>query len=66
MRQAPPIMVGPKDGALLILRGRPALVALIRSDEGIVRALRELNPGAPIRRVDGPGLSPDSPVYRVN
>ena len=66
MRDAPPIMVGPKDAALLILQGRPALVALIRSDDRVERALRELNPQASIRRIERPDLSPESPVYRID
>jgi len=46
--------------------GAPAYVALIRRSDSILALIRQLNPGAPIRPVDFPGLSPSSPVYRVN
>jgi 4-amino-4-deoxy-L-arabinose transferase-like glycosyltransferase len=66
MRAAPPILLGPKDAGRLVLQGRPALVALVRDDPKIIEIIRRLNPGAPVRRLQGPGLSPDSPVYRIN
>jgi len=66
MRSSPPVLVGPKDAGRLILEGRPALVGLIRKDEGVLGLLQELNPGAPIRPVTAPGLSGESPVYRIN
>ncbi len=66
LRGRPPTLVGPKDAALLVLGGRPALVALIRRDDRLVETLRQLNPGATVVELSGAGLSPDSPVYRVN
>ncbi len=66
MRDDPPIVVGPREGNLLILQGRPALVALIRRDEQVLETIRLLNPGAPVVEVTSPGLSPESPVYRIN
>jgi len=66
MRSSPPILLGPKDAGRLILEGRPALVALVRSDERMLDLIRDLNPGATIRMVSDPGLSPESPVYRIN
>jgi len=66
LRDRPPVLVGPKDAARLVASGRPALVALIKRDDRILGILKQLNPEAPIVEVRGPGLSPDSPVYRVN
>jgi len=66
MRAAPPVILGPKDAAALVLEGRPALVALVRRDDAILDVIRRLNPGATIEVVTAPGLSPDSPVYRIN
>lgn len=66
MRDRPPRLLGPKDAALLELDGRPALVALVRRDEQVLALLRRLNPGAAIEPVEGPGISPESPVYRVH
>jgi hypothetical protein len=66
MRDRPPEILGPKDGARLILNGDPALVALIKRDDHIVEVLRHLNPEAPIVEVRAPGVLPESPVYRVN
>ncbi|HEU4401066.1 MAG TPA: hypothetical protein VFT43_03070 [Candidatus Polarisedimenticolia bacterium] len=66
MRARPPVVIGPHDGGLLALAGRPALVALVRRDERILETIRALNPSAPVAEVAAPGLSPDSPVYRVN
>jgi len=66
MRDRPPAILGPRDAARMVLGGRPALIALIAKDEGIVQIIRELNPGAPLSQVRGEGLSDDSPVYRVN
>jgi 4-amino-4-deoxy-L-arabinose transferase-like glycosyltransferase len=66
MRDAPPVVLGRQDAARIVLQGRPALLALVRRDERAIQVIQELNPGAPIRPVDGPGLSPESPVYRIN
>ena len=66
MRGRPPTLLGPKDASRLVLGGRPALVALIRKDDRVLDILRQLNPAAPIVEVKAPGLSPESPVYRVN
>ena len=66
LRDRPPVLVGPKDAALLVVSGRPALVALIKRDDRILEILRQLNPQAPIVEISGPGISPESPVYRLN
>ncbi|HEV8701316.1 MAG TPA: glycosyltransferase family 39 protein [Candidatus Polarisedimenticolia bacterium] len=66
LRDRPPVLLGPKDAGRLALSDRPALVALIRRDDRILGILRQLNPQASIVEVGGPGLSPESPVYRVN
>ena len=66
MRDHPPVVLGPRDAARMVLEGRPALIALIVKDERIVQIIRDLNPGAPLSQVRGAGLSDDSPVYRVN
>jgi len=66
MREQPPVLIGPKDGEKLILAGRPAVIAFVRRDEGILDAIRTLNPGARVRLLESPGLSPDSPVYAFN
>jgi 4-amino-4-deoxy-L-arabinose transferase-like glycosyltransferase len=65
MRESPPVILGPKDTPRLVLGGRPALVALVRQDEGVLDLIRALNPGAVVERLAAPGLSPASPVYRV-
>ena len=66
LRARPPVVIGPKDGQKLILLGRPALVAFVNRDDTILRSIQALNPGAPVREMAGPGLSPQSPVYRIN
>ena len=66
MRDRPPAVLGPKDASRLVLNGRPALVALIEKDDRVLDILRQLNPGAPIVEVQAAGLSPGSPVYRIN
>lgn len=66
MRSAPPILLGARDAARLQLEGRPALVALIRRDDQVLEVIRSLNPGAPVVAIAAPGLSPESPVYRIN
>jgi 4-amino-4-deoxy-L-arabinose transferase-like glycosyltransferase len=66
MRSSPPVLVGPKDAARLVLEGRPAVVGFIRKDDRVLGLLRDLNPGAPIQPVTAPGLSDESPVYRIN
>ncbi len=66
MRDRPPALLGPKDTPRLVLNGRPALVALIQRDDRIVELIRRLNPGATVVEVRGEGVSPESPVYRVN
>ena len=42
-----------------------ALFAGDPSSEQSVQAIRDLNPGAAVTAVEAPGLSPDSPVYRI-
>jgi len=66
MRDRPPALLGPKDTPRLVLNGRPALVAFIQRDDRIVELIRRLNPGATVVEVGGGGVSPESPVYRVN
>jgi hypothetical protein len=66
MRSSPPVLLGPKDASRLVLDGRPALVAFVRGDDRALDLIRALNPGAPIRSVEDPGISPESPVYRIN
>lgn len=66
MRARPPVLLGPRDAARLVLGGRPALIALIKKDDRVLDVLRQLNPSAPIVEVQAPGLSRESPVYRVN
>jgi 4-amino-4-deoxy-L-arabinose transferase-like glycosyltransferase len=66
MRDAPPVVLGRGDASRIVLQGRPALLALVRRDERAIGIIEDLNPGAPIRRIEAPGLSPESPVYRIN
>lgn len=66
MRDAPPAVVLRDNVDRLALEGAPAYVALIRYSDSVLALIRQLNPGASIRPVDGPGLSPASPVYRIN
>lgn len=66
MRDAPPILLGARDAARLVLEGRPALVALIRRDDQVLEVIRSLNPDAPVVTIEAAGLSPESPVYRIN
>lgn len=66
MRDAPPVLVLRDNAERLALMGAPAYVALIRRSESILALIRQLNPGASIRPVDFPGLSPESPIYRIN
>jgi len=66
MRDRPPAVLGPKDTPRLVLNGRPALVAFIQRDDRIVDLIRRLNPGATVTEVRDGGVSPESPVYRVN
>jgi 4-amino-4-deoxy-L-arabinose transferase-like glycosyltransferase len=66
MRDRPPELLGPKDTPLLVLNGRPALVAFIQRDDRIVDLIRRLNPGRTIVELHDGGVSPESPVYRVN
>jgi 4-amino-4-deoxy-L-arabinose transferase-like glycosyltransferase len=66
LRDRPPVLIGPKDAARLVVSGRSALVALIQRDDRILAILRQLNPQASIVEVTGPGVSPGSPVYRLN
>lgn len=66
LRDRPPAILGPKDGAQLVLEGRPGMVALVRRDPQTVALIRSLNPGAAIEEVQRPGLSPDSPVFRIH
>ena len=66
MRDRPPAVLGPKDTPRLVLNGRPALVAFVQRDDRIVDLIRRLNPGATVTEVRDGGVSPESPVYRVN
>ena len=66
MRDAPPVILGPKDAAHLALSGRTAYVALIAADPRVMEVIRALNPGAPITEIRAPGVVPASPVYRIN
>jgi 4-amino-4-deoxy-L-arabinose transferase-like glycosyltransferase len=66
LRDAPPEVLGPRDGERLLLAGRPALIAFERRDERALAVLRALNPGAPVVEVRRAGISPDHPVYRIN
>jgi hypothetical protein len=66
MRDAPPAVVLRDNVDRLALKGAPAYVALIRRSDSVLALIRQLNPGASIRPVDFPGLSPASPVYRIN
>lgn len=66
MRDAPPSVVLPDNVDRLALKGAPAFVALIQRSDSVLALIGWLNPGAPIRPVDFPGLSPASPVYRIN
>ena len=66
MRDAPPFVVLRDNIDQLALKGAPAYVALIRHSDSILALIRQLNPGAAIRPVAYPGVSPASPVYRVN
>jgi 4-amino-4-deoxy-L-arabinose transferase-like glycosyltransferase len=66
MRGRPPVVIGPRDADRMILQGKPALVAFILRDDRILEVIRGLNPGAPVAEVQAPGLSPSSPVYRIN
>jgi len=66
LRVRPLGVLGPKDTPRLVLNGRPALVAFIQRDDRIVDLIRRLNPGATVTEVRDGGVSPESPVYRVN
>jgi hypothetical protein len=66
MRDSPPTVVLRDNVDRLAVKGAPAYVALIRRSDTILALIRQLNPGASIRQVDFPGLTPDSPVYRIN
>ena len=66
MRDAPPLVVLPDNADRLALKGAPAFIALIQRSDAVLALIGRLNPGAPVRPVGFPGLSPDSPVYRVN
>jgi hypothetical protein len=66
MRGRPPVVLGPRDAPRLVLDGRPAIVAFVRREESTLALIQSLNPGATITPVTGPGISPESPVYRVN
>ncbi len=66
MRDHLPVLVGPGDSDKLILKGRPALIAFVRRDPLVLQAIRALNPEAPVRAVEAPDLSSDSPVYAFN
>jgi hypothetical protein len=66
MRDALPVVVGPHDFAKLALGGRPAIAVLIRRDDHVLTVIRELNPGASIEEIAAPGLSFDTPAYRID
>ncbi len=66
MRGAPPVVVGPHDFDKLTLAGRPAIAVLIRRDDHVLSVIRDLNPRATIREIAAPGLSADTPAYRIN
>lgn len=66
MREAPPVILGPGDASRVRMHGRPALVAVLRADERLPDILRDLNPGAAVVAVQGPGLSAKAPVYRIS
>jgi 4-amino-4-deoxy-L-arabinose transferase-like glycosyltransferase len=66
MRDARPMVLGPGDAADVALAGRPARIALIRRDAQALGVIEELNPGATIREIQGPGLSPETPVLSIN
>jgi 4-amino-4-deoxy-L-arabinose transferase-like glycosyltransferase len=66
MRDDPPVVLGPGDAARLALSGRPALVAFVYRDPRVLQVIQSLNPGATIRALEAPGLSSESPVYRIN
>lgn len=66
LRDRPPVILGPKDGGRLVLEGRPAMVALVRRDPQTLALIRSLNPGAAVEEVLLPGISPDSPVFRIH
>lgn len=66
LRAAPPEVLGPGDAARLVLAGRPAMVAFERRDDRALAILRQLNPGAAVAEIDGPGLAAEHPVFRVN
>jgi hypothetical protein len=66
LRDSPPVLVGARDAESLVLEGRPALVALIRRDDHVIEMIRRLNPNASVIEVGAPGISPESPVYRIN
>jgi hypothetical protein len=66
LRGVPTEVLGQKDAGRLAMGGRSAIVALVRRDDHVVEVIRSLNPGAAVRQVEAPGLSADSPVYRIN
>jgi hypothetical protein len=59
-------VLGPKDAGQLVLHGGTAYVALVQRDDRVLDVIRALNPGAAIEELAGPGLVPESPVYRIN
>jgi 4-amino-4-deoxy-L-arabinose transferase-like glycosyltransferase len=66
LRDVPPEVLGAKDAGQLVLHGATAFVALVQRDARVLEVIRSLNPGAPIEELDGPGLAPESPVFRIN
>jgi 4-amino-4-deoxy-L-arabinose transferase-like glycosyltransferase len=66
LRDAPPEVLGSKDAPRLVLDGTTAIVALVQRDDRVLDVIRSLNPRAPIEELKGPGISPESPVFRIN
>jgi hypothetical protein len=66
LRDDPPEVLGPKDAPQLVLHGATAFVALVQRDDRVLEVIRSLNPGAPIEELEGAGLAPESPVFRIN
>jgi len=66
LRDAPPEVLGQKDADRLVLGGATAYIALVQRDDRVLEVIRSLNPHAPIEELKGPGVSAESPVFRIN